>query len=109
MLRERAVCSEVLGGVCAFFIACILSGIVGSRDMSPASSSSVTGIPGGRETICGAGEGEVALPCSSVEPWVVGFWSVLEGALLVNDAPSCGTGEGCVEPVRGVSPGSVPW
>ena len=109
VLRERAVCSEGLGGVCAFLIACILSGSVGSRDMSPASSSSVTGIPGGRETICGAGEGEVALPCSSVEPWVVGFWSVFEGSLLVTDKPSRGTGEGCVKPIRGVSSGSVPW
>ena len=109
VLRGRAVCSEGLVGVCAFLIACILSGSVGSRDMSPASSSSVTWMPVGKDMICGAGEGEVTLPCSSVEPWVVGFWSAFTGSLLPTDTPSRGTGEEYVEPVRAVSSGSVPW
>ena len=63
----------------------------------------------GKDMICGAGEGEVALPCSSVEPWVAGFWSAFTGSLLPTDTPSRGTGEEYVEPVRAVSSGSVPW
>ena len=105
VLRERAVCSEGLGGVCAFLIACILSGSVGSRDMSPASSSSVTWMPVGKDMICGAGEGEVTLPCSSVKPWVVGFWSAFTGSLLPVDTPSRGISEEDVEPVWAVSSG----
>ena len=109
VLRGRAICSEGLVGDCAFLIPCILSSSVGSRDMSPASSLSVTWMFVGRDMICGAVEGEVTLPCSSIEPWMAGFRSVFTGSLMPTDAPSRRTGEEYVEPVRAVSSGSVPW
>ena len=104
-LGGRAVCSEGPVGVCAFFIACILSGSVGSRDKNPASCSLVIWMPVGKGMICGAGEGEISLPCSSVEPWVVGFWSAFTRSLLPIDTPSRGISEEDVEPVRAVSSG----
>ena len=73
VLRGRAVCSGGLVGVCAFLLSFILSHSVGSRSMSLASSSLVDWVFVGKDIICGAGGEEVALPCSSVEPWVVGF------------------------------------
>ena len=73
VLRGRAVCSGGLVGVCAFLLSFILSSSVGSRSTSRASSSSVAWVFVGTDIICGAGGEEVALPCSSVEPWVVGF------------------------------------
>ena len=109
VLRGRAVCSGGLVGVCAFLLSFILSSSVGSRSMSPASISSVTWMFVDKDMICGAGGGEVALPRSSVEPWVAGFWSVFTGSLQLADTPSRGTGGECVEPVRAVSTGSVPW
>ena len=108
-LRGRAGCSGGLVGVCDFLLSFILSSSAGSRSMSLASSSSVPWMFVGKDMICGAGGEEVALPCSSVEPWVAGFWSVFTGSLQLADTPSRGTGGEYVEPVRAVPTGSIPW
>ena len=80
-LRGRAVCSGGLVGVCDFLLLFALSRSVGSRAMSLANSSSVPWMFVGKDVICGAGGEEVVLPCSSVEPWVAGFWSAFTRSL----------------------------